>query len=74
MLQKYLSEQGISTMVYYPYPLHKMKVFGNGRAIIFGSLENAEAACSEVLSLPIEPLQDEDTPKMAALKIKEFFQ
>lgn len=73
-LQKYLNDKGISTMVYYPYPLHKMKVFGNGRSITFGSLTNAEKACSEVLSLPIEPLQGEDTTQKVIAKIKDFFQ
>lgn len=71
-LQKYLMDKGISSMVYYPYPLHKMKVFDNGRSITFGSLENAEAASSNVLSLPIEPLQDEDTTKRIISAVKEF--
>lgn len=72
-LQKYLNDNGVSTMVYYPYPLHKMKVFGNGRSIAYGSLENAEAAASEVLSLPIEPLQDEGVTKSVISKIKQFY-
>ncbi|MBI5740634.1 MAG: DegT/DnrJ/EryC1/StrS family aminotransferase [Nitrospirae bacterium] len=60
--QKRLKDKGVSTMVYYPYPLHKMKVFGNGRSKTFGSLANAEKASESVFSLPIEPLQSaEDT-------------
>lgn len=58
-LQKYLKEKGISTMVYYPFPLHKMKVFSNGRSKAVETLKNAEQAAQSVLSLPIEPLQSE---------------
>ncbi len=46
-------------MVYYPFPLHKMKVFSNGRSKAVETLKNAEQATQSVLSLPIEPLQSE---------------
>lgn len=59
-LQAHLKEKGVSTMVYYPFPLHKMKIFGEGRSKITGSFLNAESACRSVLSLPIEPLQSEN--------------
>lgn len=45
---------------YYPFPLHKMAVFQNGRSKNADGLENAELACKNVLSLPIEPLQGEE--------------
>ncbi len=70
-VQKHLKENLVSTMVYYPVPLHKMKVF-EGRKKTAGTLENSELAASEVISLPIEPLQDQaDTAHVAAL-IREF--
>lgn len=50
-----LKEKGVTTAVYYPVPLHRMKVFA-GRCRIAGDLVRAEKACAEVLSLPIEPL------------------
>ena len=59
-LQKYLSEKGISTMVYYPVPLHRMLVFQNGRSINGGGLQESERAVTEVLSLPVEPLMKEE--------------
>ncbi len=71
-LQKYMKEKGISTMVYYPFPLHKMKVF-DGRSKIAGSLVNAEQACENVLSLPIEPLQREEETVYTLGCIKSFF-
>jgi dTDP-4-amino-4,6-dideoxygalactose transaminase len=58
-LSRHLQEEGISTMVYYPYPLHKMTVFRGARAKVHGELPYAETACREVLSLPIEPLMEE---------------
>ena len=57
-VQKQLVERGVSTMVYYPHPLHRMTVFGEGRSKCAGSLSEAERASATVLSLPIEPLQD----------------
>jgi dTDP-4-amino-4,6-dideoxygalactose transaminase len=59
-VQKALQEKGVSTMVYYPFPLHRMKVFSEGRGVSAGSLPSAEEACRSVLSLPIEPLQRTD--------------
>ncbi|SMO55707.1 dTDP-4-amino-4,6-dideoxygalactose transaminase [Balnearium lithotrophicum] len=55
-VQKKLKENGISSMVYYPIPLHKMKVFINSSMEISESLKNSELASQSVLSLPIEPL------------------
>lgn len=59
-LQKHLKEKGIDTMVYYPVPLHKMKVF-DGRCRVNGGLKESEKAVKEVLSLPMEPLVGQET-------------
>ncbi|MDR4497407.1 MAG: DegT/DnrJ/EryC1/StrS family aminotransferase [Candidatus Scalindua sp.] len=70
--QEFLKEEGISTMVYYPVPLHKMKVFA-GKMKVLDSLNNSIQATQEVCSLPIEPLQEsEDTSYIIAI-IKQFF-
>jgi dTDP-4-amino-4,6-dideoxygalactose transaminase len=71
-LQKYLHENGISTMVYYPTPLHKMKVFV-GRCRAQKDLVESEKAVSEVLSLPIEPLMDDKVVFEVMKNIKKFF-
>jgi dTDP-4-amino-4,6-dideoxygalactose transaminase len=71
-LQAFLKKKGISSMVYYPYPLHKMKVF-HGRTKIYGELRNSEQASREVLSLPIEPLQTMEDTMYIAESIREFF-
>ena len=59
-------------MVYYPIPLHRMKVF-EGRMKTFWPLENAERAVREVLSLPIEPMQSSEDTRSIAHCIREFF-
>lgn len=72
-LQTSLQKKGIATMVYYPLPLHKMKVFGKGRTICSSSLSHAEEACEQVLSLPIEPLLDDQDVAYVCDQIRRFF-
>lgn len=71
-LKNYLGGNGVSTMVYYPAPLHKMKVFER-RMKTMGRLENAERAALEVLSLPIEPLQTLQDTKRVVRFVRKFF-
>ncbi|MGQ9623679.1 MAG: DegT/DnrJ/EryC1/StrS family aminotransferase [Candidatus Caldatribacteriaceae bacterium] len=70
-LQHALKKKGIDTMVYYPVPLHRMKVFKK-RCAIGGSLEESERASREVLSLPIEPLMREEDILRVVKAIQEF--
>lgn len=56
-VQDRLQEKGIASAVYYPVPLHRMKLFAD-RAEVRGDLVHTEQACREVLSLPVEPLMD----------------
>ena len=72
-LQKYLKEKGIGSMIYYPTPLHKMKLFGEGRAKISSQMTHTEKARAEVLSLPVEPLQDNGITEYIIKSIREFF-
>ncbi|MBO1915508.1 DegT/DnrJ/EryC1/StrS family aminotransferase, partial [Microvirga sp. 3-52] len=53
-LQQFLKEQGISTMIYYPIPLHVQPVFKDlGYEV--GDLPETEKAAKEALSLPMFP-------------------
>lgn len=70
--QKYLKDKGVSTMIYYPFPLHKMKVFGDDRSKTFGSLELSEKAALEVVSLPVEPLMTAEDVQSVIQAIKGF--
>ena len=53
-LRAKMQENGVSTMVYYPIPLHQQSVYADlGYAA--GSLPNTEAAAGQVLALPMFP-------------------
>jgi UDP-2-acetamido-2-deoxy-ribo-hexuluronate aminotransferase len=71
-LHQHLKDNGVSSMVYYPFPLHKMKVFDSGRCVIAGNLEHAENACRGVLSLPMEPLQVMNDTSYVAERVKSL--
>jgi dTDP-4-amino-4,6-dideoxygalactose transaminase len=62
-LQTWLLSQGIHTEVYYPSPLHLEPAFAYlGYGV--GDFPNAEAACRDVLSLPIYPELTYDQQRM----------
>lgn len=71
-LQAFLKEQGISTMVYYPLPLHLQPVF-NYLGYKEGDLPVTEKACNEVLSLPMYPELKHEQQEYIIEKIKEFY-
>jgi dTDP-4-amino-4,6-dideoxygalactose transaminase len=54
VIQKKLADQGVSTMVYYPVPIHLQPIY-SGLGYRPGSFPITEQACSEVLSLPMFP-------------------
>jgi len=64
-IQKRLAEQGVSTMVYYPVPIHLQPIY---RSLGYrpGSLPDTETACQEVLSLPIFPELTRDQSEYVA--------
>lgn len=71
LLLQHLKEKGIDSMIYYPIPLHKMKVFG-GRSR-FNKATIGERASAEVLSFPIEPLMTEENILFVIRSIRDFF-
>lgn len=70
-IQAELRKKGISTMTYYPVPLHRMEVF-RGRCIVPEKLIHTERAAREVLSLPIEPLMTAGEMKSVAEGIQSL--
>lgn len=58
-VQDKLKEQQIPTMVYYPIPLHKQKVYSDYNFNL-EELKVTENLCNRVLSLPIHPYMDEN--------------
>lgn len=53
-LKKYLAEQQIPSMIYYPIPLHFQKAYQSA-ANAAGSLPVTEKLCTTVISLPMSP-------------------
>ncbi|NPA71678.1 MAG: erythromycin biosynthesis sensory transduction protein eryC1, partial [Gammaproteobacteria bacterium] len=51
-LKDHLAARGIGTMIYYPIPVHKLKIYEEVRV----GVPAAENASSEALSLPIGPV------------------
>ncbi|WP_345244413.1 DegT/DnrJ/EryC1/StrS family aminotransferase [Nibrella saemangeumensis] len=51
-LQRYLREQGIPSMIYYPMAMHQQPAYASSKSPA-GSFPVAEALCRQVLSLPM---------------------
>jgi dTDP-4-amino-4,6-dideoxygalactose transaminase len=71
-LQKYLSDKGIPSMIYYPLPLYKQEAFQQFVSDDF-SLATAEQLCDEVLSLPIHTELNIDVMNFVCSSIQSFF-
>lgn len=54
-LQKYLTVNGIQTLIHYPIPPHKQQAFKDWNNCVFSITEKIH---KEVLSLPISPIMD----------------
>ena len=71
-LQKYLGEQGISTGLHYPVPLHKQECFSS-LGYKTGDFPVTEDLAETGLSLPMFPELNDEQISYVAGKVKEFF-
>jgi len=71
-LQKFLNEQGISTGLHYPVPLHKQECF-TSLGYKAGDFPVTEELAETGLSLPMFPELNDEQINYVADKIKEFF-
>lgn len=71
-LQAYLKEYGITTMIYYPIPLHLQPVFKD-LGYKEGDLPETETAAKEALSLPMFPELKKEQQDYIIQKIVEFY-
>ncbi|MBM4760887.1 DegT/DnrJ/EryC1/StrS family aminotransferase [Bacillus sp. B15-48] len=71
-LQAYLKENGVSTMIYYPKPLHLQPVF-HELGYKKGDLPETEKACAEAISLPMFPELKIEQQQYVVSKIAEFY-
>lgn len=68
-LQADLQDRGVATLIHYPIPIHRQPPFAALAAD--GSLENSEALCASVLSLPLFPgLTDEEVEQVATAAVE----
>lgn len=72
-LRRYLAEEGIPSMVYYPHPLHHQPAFAH-LAHCPLPLTTAERLCQEVLSLPIYPEFPQAEQERVITSIQQFAQ
>ena len=72
-VKQHLADRGISSVVYYPIPLHLQPLF-SAAGLKRGTLPNSERAADEVLSLPIYPGLTEAHIERVANALKEAVQ
>jgi len=70
-LRAHLQDEGFPTEIYYPSPLHLQPAFRN-LGYQRGDFPRAEAACEEVLALPIFPELREDQQRELISAISDF--
>ena len=71
-MQKYLKEQGIPSMIYYPKPMHKQLAFAPYECEE-GELAVTERLCRTVLALPIHPYMREEETEQVIEAIQHFY-
>lgn len=71
-LQRFLNENGVSTGLHYPVPLHLQECFGH-LGYKEGDFPVAEKLSDECLSLPMFPHLTDDETEYVCDKIKHFF-
>jgi dTDP-4-amino-4,6-dideoxygalactose transaminase len=71
-LRRFLSDAGIGTEVYYPFPLHLQECFSelNYKK---GDFPAAEHAAGHTLALPVYPEISDDQQAYVVEKIKAFY-
>jgi UDP-2-acetamido-2-deoxy-ribo-hexuluronate aminotransferase len=71
-LQKFLSEKGIPSMIYYPLPLYKQEAFQQFVNSDF-KLDVTETLCNEVISLPIHTEMELESMEYVCNQVISFF-
>ena len=71
-LQKYLADREIGSGIYYPVPLHLQRCFGY-LGYTPGDFPAAEAACREVLALPVFPELSDEQIEFVAKTVNDFY-
>jgi dTDP-4-amino-4,6-dideoxygalactose transaminase len=70
-LQQFLADRGVSTLIYYPLPLHRQRVYAD-LGYRAGDLPCAEAASRRILPLPMYPELTDDQVDNVIATIRAF--
>lgn len=70
-LKKYLDEQGVPSMIYYPVPLHEQNAFSKYKSI--QEFPVTQELSKSVISLPMHTELDQEQLDYIVSTIKEFF-
>jgi dTDP-3-amino-3,4,6-trideoxy-alpha-D-glucose transaminase len=63
-LREHLQENGVSSAVHYPFPIHRTEAYG---PLLEGSLPTAEGLAREICTLPLFPtMSDDDVARVIA--------
>lgn len=71
-LQAFLAQRGIQTLIHYPHPLHRLRVYSNAECDSRTNLPVAERLAQQELSLPISPVMRREEAERVAATINEF--
>ena len=71
-LRRHLQEHGITSLVYYPIPLHLQKALGH-LGYHLGDFPESESTCQQVLSLPVYAELESAKLDYVIEQIKSFF-
>jgi len=69
MLQEYLTEKNIQTLIHYPIPPHQQEAFKEWKNLSFPVSEKIH---NEVLSLPISPVLKEEEVDTVVKALNNF--
>ena len=69
MLQKYLLENGVQTLIHYPIPPHQQKAY---EAYNHLSFPISEKIHTEVLSLPLSPVMTNEDVEAVVVLINKY--
>ena len=70
-LQKYLTDNGVQTFVYWPLGLHKQDLF-RGTDLYSDGFKETEKRCNEVLALPVYPALEKEERQTIVRLINQF--
>jgi len=71
-LQTYLADHGVPTLIYYPQPLHRQKVYADYGGTV-GDFPVAEAVSRRILPLPMYPELTDEQVDYVIRQVQEFF-